>query len=72
MQKSRPKKRGKTLNIEVPCDGKTELSSHTCSNLEGSRGSGTELNLHPKKMKNPWKNHPKINEKSMQNRCAKK
>ena len=39
---------------------------------QGSRGSGAERNFHRKIMKNQWKIHPKINEKSMQNRCSKK
>ena len=65
MQKSRQKKRGKSRKIEVPWDGKTELPSHTCSNLEGSRGSGTELNLHPKMMENQWKHYLKSIEKSI-------
>ena len=33
---------------------------------QGSRGSGAERKLHWKMMKNQWKIHPKIHEKSMQ------
>ena len=45
---------------------------HTVVQNQGSRGSGAERNLHRKMMKNQWKIHPKIYEKSMQNRFSKR
>ena len=35
---------------------------------QGPRGSGAERKLHRKIVKNQWKIHPRIDEKSMQNR----
>ena len=45
---------------------------HTVVQNQGSRGSVAERKLHRKMMKNRWKIHLKIDEKSMQNRCSKK
>ena len=45
---------------------------HTVVQIQGSRGSGAELVLHRKMMKNRCKIHPKIDEKSIRNRCSKK
>ena len=45
---------------------------HTVVQIQGSRGSGAELPLHRKMMKNRCKIHPKIDGKSMRNRCSKK
>ena len=44
---------------------------HTVVQNQGSRGSGAELILHQQMMKNRWKIHPKIDEKSMKKRYKK-
>ena len=62
----------KTMKIEEVQNMRISAEHHTVVKKQGSRGSAAEGNLHRKTMENQRKNHPKINEKSMQNRCAKK
>ena len=72
MQKLTPKKKRKNRKHEEVKNMDFGAERHTVVQNQGSRGSVAERSLHQKMMKNQWKNHPKINEKSMQNRCSKK
>ena len=59
MQNSMPKNDGKTWKIEDVRNVIFGAERHTVVKKMGSRGSGTELILHQKMMKNQCKNHPK-------------
>ena len=72
MQNLVPKKRGNTWKTEEVENMKISAEHHTVVKKQGSRGSVAERDLYQKMMENLWKKRLKINEKSMQNRCAKK
>ena len=65
------KDRKQMKNEEVE-NMKISAEHHTVVKKQGSRGSVAERTLHRKMMKIRWKNHPKIDEKSIQNRYSKK